>query len=125
MNKIEKNKFSAIFKIGRTDLKVPITEDNFYYKDGNGKHLHLNALAWESPSKWVDDNGKEYRGFVPGDKFYDEIVAEFKSYPDKYRAGNTVRKIIPNSSYDAIVSWIPEIKMVSWYFINSCEYCID
>lgn len=125
-NKIRKAEFSDVLKIGQTVGKREYTKDEFYCDNGEGKRvLHLNKLAWEAPSIWTNKNGEEIRGFVPGDTFYEEIIAEFKSFKDKWREGNIVRKIIPNSQYDAIVIWYPEVKMVTWYFRASYEYCVD
>ena len=125
--KIKRAEFSEIFKIGKKSEngKVYVTEDSFYCNDGFGKKvLHLNKLAWESPSVYTSPDGNEHRGFISGDKFYDEIIAEFKSFKDRWREENIVRKIIPNSQYDAIVFWYREVKMVSWFFEKSYEYSI-
>ena len=121
---VTKAKFSNVLKIGQTIGKKKYTEDDFYCNMGGERVLHLNALAWEAPSV-VNINGKEIHGFVPGDRFYDEIIKELKGYADRYRAGNIVRKVIPYSEYDLMAKWIPEVKMVTWWFVKSNEYCVD
>lgn len=94
------------------------TKDDFYCKDSDGnKVLNLNVLSWEAPSKCGDTYG-----FIPGDEFYDEICSKLKSFKDRYRSGNVVRKIVPNSNYDIIATFYPETKMISWFFRKSNEY---
>ena len=125
MNKqIRKGEMSRVNNIGKVVWEHKITKDDFYTSVSGKKELSLNALAWESPSIYTDKNGDEHYGFIPGDLFYDEIVNELKGMKNKYRAGNVVRKIIPNSDYDLIVTWYPEVKMISWIFCKSYEYLV-
>jgi len=121
---IKKAEFSRVNNIGKTIWEHTITREEFYCNENGKKVLHLNKLAWESPSVYVKSNGEEVCGFVPGDEFYDEIIAELKTYKDRWRNKNVVRKIIPNSEYDIIASWYPEVKMISFYFQKSYEYCV-
>lgn len=126
MNLIRKSETSDVLKIGKYDKFKghTFTKDEFYCDYNGKKVLHLNKLAWESPSIYTTPKGEEICGFVPGDEFYDEIIAEFKNMKDRWRAGNTVRKIIPNSEYDVVVTWYPEVKMVSWHFCKCYQFSI-
>ena len=126
---IRKAEFSDVLKIGQTVGKKTYSKDDFYFNHNGKKELHLNALAWESPSIWTDKNGEEHRGFVPGDLFYDEIVETFKSLPDVYRenfnGGTIVRKNwIGSDNYDIIIIWYSESKMISYWFCKSYEYAV-
>jgi len=123
---IRKAEFSDVLKIGQTVGKREYTREEFYEPDGG---LHLNKLAWESPSIWTDKNGEEHRGFVPGDEFYDEIIKTFKSFPDVYRekfnGGAIIRKHWPGSdNWDVLIYWYSEVKMISFYFQKSYEYAV-
>lgn len=125
-NKIKKAEFSRVNKIGETEWEHTITRDDFYTSDGE---LHLNALAWESPSIYTDVEGEEHYGFVPGDNFYDEIIETFKTFPDVYRekfnGGAIIRKHwVGSAGYDIIITWYSEVKMVSFYFQKFYEYSI-
>lgn len=129
---IRKSEFSGVLKIGKYDefKGHTFTKDDFYCNDCNGeKVLHLNKLAWESPSIWTDKNGKEHYGFVPGDPLYDEIIEAFKKFPDVYRnkfnGGTIVRKHwVGSDNYDILITWYSEPKMISWYFCKSYEYAV-
>ena len=127
---IRKAEFSDVLKIGQIVGKREYTKDEFYCNNGEGKRvLHLNKLAWESPSIWTDKNGEEHYGFVPGDPFYEEIIETFKSFPDVYRdkfnGGTIVRKNwIGSDNYDIVITWYSEPKMISWYFCKSYEYAV-
>lgn len=130
-NKIRKAEFSDVLKIGQTVGKRQYTRDEFYYtNDEDGKrYLHLNKLAWESPSIYTDAKGEEHRGFVPGDEFYDEIIKTFKSSPDVYRekfnGGAIIRKhLLGSDNWDVLIYWYSEVKMISFYFQKSYEYCV-
>lgn len=125
-NKIKKAEFSAVNKIGQTVGKRVYTKNEFYESDGK---LHLNKLAWESPSIYIDAKGEEHRGFVPSDEFYDEIIKTFKSFPDVYRekfnGGAIIRKhYVGSDNWDVLIYWYSEVKMISFYFQKSYEYCI-
>lgn len=60
---IRKSEFSTVLKIGQSNGYKTFTKDEFYCEYDGKKELHLNALAWESPSIWTDKNGKEHYGF--------------------------------------------------------------
>ena len=128
-NKIRKAEFSTVLKIGQSNGYKTYTKDEFYCNYDGKKKLHLNKLAWESPSIWTDKNGEEHYGFVPGDPFYEEIIETFKLFPDVYRdnfnGGTIVRKRwVGSDNYDIIITWYSEPKMISWHFCKSYEYCI-
>lgn len=128
-NKIKKAEFSTVLKIGQVVGNHEYTKDEFYCNYNGKKELHLNKLAWESPSIWTDKNGEEHYGFVPGDPFYEEIIETFKLFPDVYRdnfnGGTIVRKRwVGSDNYDIMITWYSEPKMISWYFCKSYEYCI-
>lgn len=122
---IKKAEFSRVNNIGKTIWEHTITREEFYCNENGKKVLRLNKLAWESPSVYVKSNGEEVHGFVPGDEFYDEIIAELKTYEDRWRDKNVVRKIIPNSEFDVVAIWYPEVKMINFFFQKSYEYCVD
>lgn len=128
MKTVTKNEFSGVLKIGQTVGLKTYSKDDYYQNFNGEKILHLNALAWEAPSKWIDENGEEHMGYCPDDPFYDEIIETFKSFPDKYRdnfkGGTIVRKIWPDTEYDIIITWYSEVKMISWHFCKSYEYSI-
>lgn len=127
--KIRKFEFSDVLRIGQIVGKREYTKDEFYMNIGGKKELHLNKLAWESPSIYTDSEGEEHYGFIPGDPFYDEIIKTFKSFPDVYRdkfnGGTIVRKNwVGSDNYDIIIKWYSEPKMVSFFFKKSYEYCV-
>ena len=129
MEKIRKSEFSNILKIGQIVGKRKYTRDEFYCKINGKKKLNLNELAWESPSIYTDQAGKEHYGFIPGDEFYNEIIDTFKSFPDVYRekfdGGAIIRKHwVGSDNYDILIKWYSEVKMISFYFQKSYEYRI-
>ena len=129
MELIKKAEFSDVLKIGQVVGKREYTRDEFYCEIDGKKELHLNKLAWESPSIYTDRAGEEHRGFVPGDEFYDEIIETFKSFPDVYRekfnGGAIIGKHwVGSDDYDVLIKWYSEVKMISFYFQKSYEYCI-
>lgn len=126
---IRKSEVSTILKIGQSNGYKIFTKDEFYYERNGKKELHLNALAWESPSIWIDKNGEEHYGFCPDDPFYQEIVETFKNFPDVWRdnfnGGTIVRKHwVGSDNYDIIITWYSEPKMISFYFCKSYEYAV-
>lgn len=128
-SKIRKSEVSTVLKIGKSNGYKTFTKDEFYCEYDGKKELHLNALAWESPSIWTDKNGEEHYGFCPDDPFYNEIIETFKIFPDVYRdkfdGGVIVRKHwIGSDNYDIIITWYSEPKMISWHFCKSYEYTI-
>lgn len=139
---IRKSEFGDVLKIGQTIGKKTYSKDDFYFNHDGKKELHLNKLAWESPSIWTDKNGEEHYGFVPDDPFYDEIIETFKSFPDvwrdnfyiiikdkqhfrKHQVGTIVRKHwVGSDNYDIVIKWYSEPKMITWYFCKSYEYAV-
>ena len=126
---IRKSEVSRVLKIGQSNGYKTFTKDEFYHEYDGKKELHLNALAWESPSIWTDKNGEEHYGFCPDDPFYQEIIETFKNFPDVWRdnfnGGTIVRKHwVGSDNYDIIITWYSEPKMISWYFCKSYEYAV-
>lgn len=129
MKTVTKSEFSSVLKIGQTLEGKTYTRDEFYCNCHGKKELHLNSLAWESPSIYTDKNGEEHYGFVPDDPFYEEIIETFKSFPDVYRekfnGGAIIRKhCIGSDNCDVLIKWYSEVKMISFYFCKSYEYTI-
>lgn len=82
--------------------------------------LNFNQLAWEAPQHG-DKNG-----YLPTDKYYQEICEWLKTGSEKYKIKQNgeiiVRKSFENSQYDVIVTFVVETKMINWVFIKSNEY---
>lgn len=85
-------------------------------------NLNFNSLAWNAPK-----HGEEY-GYLPTDKYYNEIVEWLKTGTKKYvtkgKEKTSSRVTFPNSQYDAIVEFTHKTKMLSWTFRKSNEYHI-
>jgi hypothetical protein len=85
--------------------------------------INFNKLAWNAPK-----HGETY-GYVPTDKYYNEIVEWLKTGTKKYVSkkvnGVTVSRVsFQNSEYDAIVEFIHATKMISWTFRKHNEFHI-
>jgi hypothetical protein len=86
------------------------------------EELNFNKLAWDSPN-----HDGEY-GYLPTDKYYDEIVAWLKTGTKRWETTSngvtTVRMSVPNSVYDVIVNYNHKTKMISWIFRKQGVYQI-
>lgn len=125
-NKIRRAEYSDVLRIGQVVGKREYTRDEFYESSGK---LHLNKLAFESPSIYTDTNGDEHYGFIPGDEFYNELIETFKTFPDVYRntfkGGAIIRKHLTGyDNYDVLITYYSEVKMISFYFQKSYEYAV-
>ncbi len=84
--------------------------------------LNFNQLAWEAP----EHDGKY--GYLPTDKYYDEIIAWLKSGEKVWTSkvgGITTCRISFETAYDAIAEYNHKNKMVSWVFRGRGEFQIN
>jgi hypothetical protein len=84
--------------------------------------LNFNTIMWEAP-----EHDGDY-GFIPGDKYYDEVVAWLRSLTFRYVANGTKkiskRLSIPNSDYDVLASWDRETGLINYVFMRRSSYSV-
>jgi hypothetical protein len=84
--------------------------------------INFNELAWNSPK-----HGDLY-GYVPGDKWYEEIISWLKKGKTLWRVdgeGKVIKRMnVGSPRYDVVAEWYPATKMVSWVFQKPGEYYV-